>query len=74
MALNVFWSLLDSLTELYNNNIIHRDIKLENILISKGRYKLTDFGLARALTNIDSELMQSYMGTPLYESPQILMR
>lgn len=31
---------------LYENKIVHQDIKLENILIKKGNYKIADFGLS----------------------------
>lgn len=33
--------------ELYKQGIVHRDLKPENILISKGKYKLADFGFSR---------------------------
>ena len=52
----VFKQILRGLEEIHSKNIIHRDIKLENILLkknSKGEYicKIGDFGLARPIDN-----------------------
>ena len=52
----VFKQILRGLEEIHSKNIIHRDIKLENILLkknNKGEYicKIGDFGLARPIDN-----------------------
>ncbi len=50
-------------------NIVHRDIKDENIFVSKDkRYKLGDFGIARELSKGFSA---SIRGTPLYMAPEV---
>lgn len=51
-------------------NIIHRDIKDENIFVSqKGTFKLGDFGIAREFAR--SGNMASMKGTPLYMAPEV---
>lgn len=42
----------DGYKVLYDKNIIHRDIKPENILIKNGNFKISDFGLARVITDV----------------------
>ena len=49
---------------------MHRDLKPENIFINDGVYKIADFGFARYYEN--NQMMKSFVGTPIYESPQIL--
>lgn len=56
---------------LHKNNILHRDIKLDNILLdSKGGIKICDFGISREVK--DNELMYEYLGTPAYLAPEII--
>lgn len=52
------------------NNIVHRDIKLENIFVSdNGDYKLGDFGIARQIEKTTNEL--SKKGTQVYMAPEL---
>ncbi len=53
----------------HNNHIIHRDIKPQNIIISKeGKVKVTDFGIAKAATS--NTITSNVMGTVHYTSPE----
>ena len=65
----------DALAYAHHRNVIHRDIKPDNIIIDDetGRAMVTDFGIARALTDSgDSRLTATGMaiGTPAYMSPE----
>lgn len=53
----------------HNNNIIHRDIKPQNIMISKeGKVKVTDFGIAKATSS--NTISTNVMGSVHYTSPE----
>lgn len=53
----------------HNNHIIHRDIKPQNIMISKdGKVKVTDFGIAKAVSS--NTITSNVMGSVHYTSPE----
>ncbi|MDD6202765.1 MAG: Stk1 family PASTA domain-containing Ser/Thr kinase [Lachnospiraceae bacterium] len=53
----------------HNNHIIHRDIKPQNIMISRdGKVKVTDFGIAKAVTS--NTITSNVMGSVHYTSPE----
>ena len=53
----------------HSNNIIHRDIKPQNIIISKeGKVKVTDFGIAKATSS--NTISTNVMGSVHYTSPE----
>ncbi|XP_060237432.1 serine/threonine-protein kinase Nek5 [Meriones unguiculatus] len=60
------------LKHIHDRKVLHRDIKSQNIFLSKNGMvaKLGDFGIARTLNN-SMELAQTCAGTPYYLSPEI---
>ena len=72
-ALHVILNCADALNHAHELNLIHRDIKPDNILVNKkGVVKVADFGLAKALDDEDMSMTQSGtgLGTPLYMPPE----
>src|SRR3954447_21172921 len=72
-ALDITIQMADALAHAHQRNLIHRDVKPKNILLTReGVAKLTDLGLARATDDkeaAESEAGKAY-GTPYYISPE----
>ena len=64
--------LIDAIIYIHSQQVIHRDLKLDNLFISKGGdIKVGDFGLAYQLKS-DHEKKRTLCGTPNYIAPEVL--
>uniref|UniRef100_A0A9J8CAM6 non-specific serine/threonine protein kinase n=1 Tax=Cyprinus carpio carpio TaxID=630221 RepID=A0A9J8CAM6_CYPCA len=69
--LDWFVQICLALKHVHDRKILHRDIKSQNIFLTKdGTIQLGDFGIARVL-NSTVELARTCIGTPYYLSPEI---
>ena len=73
-ALSIFKQILNGLMYAHSKNVIHKDIKTSNFLLTPNTVKIIDFGIAQILDetskNSVSELL---IGTPKYMSPEQIL-
>ena len=73
-AARLFTQLVQGLYYLHTQGIIHRDLKLSNLLLTvDGDLKIADFGLAVQLETGDA-MRNTFCGTPNYIAPEIVAR
>lgn len=64
--------ILNGLLCCHQNDVIHRDIKDDNIFVTdKGEFKIGDFGVSKVLT--DSSKAESLKGTPNFLAPEVYL-
>ncbi|XP_047373571.1 serine/threonine-protein kinase 33 isoform X1 [Sciurus carolinensis] len=78
----IIQSLASAIAYLHNKDIVHRDLKLENILVKSSfidannemnlNIKVTDFGLAVKKHGRGEAMMQTTCGTPIYMAPEVI--
>ena len=69
----IFKQIFDAMNYIHKKNIAHRDIKLENILMTKNyEIKIIDFGFG--MYNPENKLQNFFCGTPNYMAPEIAFK
>jgi len=71
LCLKYMSQVYECINKLHSLGIVHRDIKLENIMLMNGHTKIIDFGFARSK---DDSAEWYRVGTPDYISPSILKK
>jgi serine/threonine-protein kinase len=71
-ALRIALAVGEALGYAHAQGVVHRDVKPDNILLSGERVLVADFGVARAVSEVQEKLTQTGMivGTPTYMSPE----
>ena len=74
MAKLRFYQVVEAVRYLHSNNVCHRDLKLENLLLADDGpcplIKVSDFGLSKCW---EGDILHSYVGTPVYMAPEVLV-
>jgi serine/threonine protein kinase len=69
------WQIVDGLGYIHSQQVIHRDIKPQNIFIdSQLQVKIADFGLAERLRADGSSQRSTFCGTPGFLAPELIRR
>ena len=72
LAKIIFKQLIQTLQYIHSNNIAHRDIKPDNILLDlDNTIKICDFGVSKIFT--EGQLIRDSCGTPAFVAPEILL-
>jgi serine/threonine-protein kinase len=72
-SLGIISGVLGALHAAHQLDIVHRDVKASNVLITRGsgQVKLADFGMARISEDSDLTMIGSMIGTPRYMAPEL---
>ena len=73
-AVRILRDVADALTHAHKHNVVHRDIKPDNVMLSDRHALVTDFGVAKAVSEATGRLKLTTegvaLGTPTYMSPE----
>ena len=71
---HLIYQLCKAIKYMHDQNIIHRDVKPENLLITENmELKLCDFGFARLISGTCTEKLTDYVATRWYRAPELLL-
>jgi hypothetical protein len=78
--LDIATAIADALAHAHRHGIVHRDLKLDNVMLSEHGIKVLDFGLATMMPTAEETVEQArltmegvVLGTPAYMSPEQLL-
>jgi len=71
-AIRIARAVASALAYAHEQGVVHRDIKPDNVMLSGDRVLVADFGVARAVSEVQDKLTATGMvvGTPIYMSPE----
>lgn len=73
-AAKLFSQLISGVWYIHQKKIVHRDLKLENLLLDRQRNVIiTDFGFANRFEHRADDLMQTSCGSPCYAAPELVI-
>ena len=73
-ACRLFAQLISGVWYIHQRKIVHRDLKLENLLLDRNRNVIiTDFGFANRFEHRPDDLMQTSCGSPCYAAPELVI-
>ncbi|KAF8318004.1 Pkinase-domain-containing protein [Clavulina sp. PMI_390] len=73
-ASKLFAQLISGVWYCHKKQIVHRDLKLENLLLDRNRNVIiTDFGFANHYASRENDLMQTSCGSPCYAAPELVI-
>ena len=72
-VLSLGLDMAEALAHAHARGVIHRDLKPANVMLSSGRAKVVDFGIARVVDATALTATQAFLGTPLYAAPEALL-
>ncbi|BGP27595.1 CAMK/CAMKL/Kin4 protein kinase [Rhodotorula toruloides] len=73
-ASRLFAQLISGVGYLHSKGVVHRDLKLENLLLDRNRNVIiTDFGFANRFNDAHVDLMATSCGSPCYAAPELVV-